>query len=116
MLIVAAHSRVFETNAPGPELTRRPTEQRAARPQCPQYQHAPENKAEKERDLPEAPELAVRKALIAEPEPSPLDDPHDAEIIADQRAGDDEHHRPEQQIYEGTLGRGFTTADCRRDE
>jgi hypothetical protein len=43
-----------------------------------------------EPDLPRSAELDVGKPLIAEPEPAVADIPHDAEIIADERADDDE--------------------------
>ncbi len=44
-----------------------------------------------EPDLPEAAKLDIGKSLVAEPEPIFLDDAHEAEIVAEQRAGDDQH-------------------------
>ena len=73
------------------------------RPQRAHHQHAPQRQPDEEADLPEAAELDIGEALVAEPEPALVDHPHDAEIVADQRAGDDQQRHPEQQIDQEML-------------
>ena len=80
------------------------------RPQRPHHQQAPQRQTDEEADLPEAAELDVGEALVAEPEPVLVDHPHDAEIIADQRAGDDQQRHPEQEIDQEMLALGLLAA------
>ena len=67
-------------------------------------------------DLPEPAELDVGQPLIAEPEPAFVDVAHDAEIVADQRAGDDEQRDPEQEIDQQSLALRLAAAGDRRRE
>ncbi|KGS21380.1 putative nitric-oxide reductase domain protein [Burkholderia pseudomallei MSHR7343] len=107
---------VLQPDASGPELARRPLERGEAGPQPPQDQRAPEHEADEQADLPEAPQLEVRQPLIAEPEPAVLDHAHDAEIVADQRAGDDHHGGPEQPVDQRPLAARFPAADRGREK
>src|ERR1019366_5883096 len=66
--------------------------------------------------LPEAPELDIGQALIAEPEPSFVDVAHNAEVIADEGANNDEKRHPEQEIDQHGLTLGFTPAYGRGQE
>ena len=97
--------QVFEPDAPRPELPRRLPQHRAGRPQRAEHQPAPDQQADEEADLPEPAELDVGQALIAEPEPAAVDIAHDAEPVADQRAGDDESTSPRTAGRPATPGR-----------
>ena len=108
--------QVLEPDPPGPELPRRRRQLGAGRPQRAEHQQAPDHQAGEEADLPGAAELDVGQALIAEPEPAFADVAHDAEIIAGERADDDEQRHPEQQIDEEALSLRLAAADRRRQE
>ena len=110
--------QVFEPDAARPELAVSPAA--ALR----QVGHRARNtstlqtrRPSEEADLPEAAELDIGQALIAEPEPAAVDVPHDAKPVADQRAGDDDQRHPEQQIDQQPLAARLAAAgDGRREE
>ena len=107
---------MLESDAARPELAGSLAPSRRARPQRAHHQQAPEGKPDEEADLPEATELDIGEALVSEPEPIPIDDPHDTEIVADQRARDDEQRDPEQHIDQPVLALGFLAAGNGRGE
>ena len=88
----------------------------AARPQRAEHQPAPAQQRDEEQDLPEAAELDVGQALVAEPEPAFVDHALDAEIIADQRGRDDEQRDPEQDVDEQSLALCLAAAGDRRGD
>ena len=63
-----------------------------------------------------AAELDVGQSLVAEPEPAAVDVAHDAQPVADQRAGDDDQRHPEQHIDEQPLAARLPAAGDRRGE
>ena len=113
---VAAQIRFSSLIWPGPELPGRLPQRRAGRPQRAEHQRAPHQQADKKADLPEAAELDVGQALIAEPEPRVAHISHDAEPVPDQRAGNDDQRHPEQQIDQQTLAARLALAGDRRRE
>ena len=94
MLMVEAQIRCSSRMRPDQNWRGRLPQRGAGRPQRAQHQHAPDQQAEEEADLPEPPELDVGESLVAEPEPAVVDIAHDAELVADQRAGDDDAASP----------------------
>ena len=109
--------QMLEADLPAPELLRRFDDRVAARPQRPEHEAAPAQQRHEEQDLPEAPELDVGQALVSEPEPAFVDQPLDAEVIAEQRGTDHEQRDPEQEIDEESLPlRLAPSGDRRRDE
>ena len=85
MLMVEAQIRCSMRIRPGARnLASRLPPHRRRRPQRAHHQHAPRRKPDEESDLPEAAELDIGEALVSKPEPALVDDPPDAEVIADQ--------------------------------
>ena len=105
--------QMLQPDAARPELPRRLPEHSAGRPQCPEHQQAPHDQPDEEPDLPEPPELDVRQALIAEPEPVAVDIAHDAEPVPNKRTGNDHQRDPEQQIDQNSLAAGLPAAGNR---
>src|SRR6185437_10225802 len=58
----------------------------------------------------------VRQPLVAQPEPVLLHHAHHAEVVADQRAGDDYHQHPEDQVHEKALALRLALTDQWREE
>ena len=109
--------QMLEADPAAPELLGRFDDRIARGPQCTEHEPAPAQQRDEEQDLPEAAKLDVGEALVAEPEPAFVDHALDAEIIADQRGGDDEQRDPEQQVDEKALPfRLAATGDRRSDE
>ena len=87
------------------------------RPQCTEHESAPAQERGEEADLPEAAELDIGQALVAEPEPAFVDDALDSEIVAGERRHDDEQRNPEEKIDQQALAlRLAPTRDRRSDE
>ena len=114
--MVAAQIRCSSRMRAAPELPGRLDQRIAARPQRAEHQPAPAQQRDEEQDLPEAAELDVGQALVAEPEPAFVDHALDAEIIAEQRGGDDEQRHPEQQVDQQPLPLRLAAAGDRRGD
>ena len=108
---------MLQADRAAPELPGRLDHRVAARPKRAKHEPAPAQQRDEEQYLPEAAELDVGQALVAEPEPAFVDHALDAEIIAEKGGDDDEQRDPEQQVDEKALALRFASAgDCRSDE
>jgi hypothetical protein len=80
-----------------------------------EHEAAPAQQRDEE-DLPEAPELDVGEALVAEPEPAFVDHALDAEVVSGERRCDYRQRDPEEKIDEEALPFCFATARDRRSD
>ena len=76
-----------------------------------EHEDDPEEQTDREQQLPEASEVEILRALVAEPEPEIAEPIVDAEALADEATADDDGKRAEQRERAETLHRWFLTAD-----
>ncbi len=112
----ACPEQVLERDPSGPELAGGDAERRPVGPEGAEDHVAPEGEADGEADLPGPAELEIGEPLIADPEPGAVDHPHDPEIVAEQRAADDEDGDGEEEVDQSRLALRLTPGDERSEE
>ncbi len=86
------------------------------RPQRPVHEHEPAREADRQQELPEAAEVQVLRALVAEPEPQAAEAVVEAQPLAAEAAEDDDGEGREQREHTRALPAGLGAADDRREE
>src|SRR5262249_44858401 len=86
------------------------------RTQAAEHEHDPEDEADGETELPEAPEVEILGALMAEPEPEAAERVVDAEVLAEQAAENHDRERAEEHQGAQALTAWLVAADQRREE